>query len=81
MSNPPRRRGVASATAEYPIPPEQNGRLMYPWTTMDVGHSFLFPEHVTAECGAAQAYAASKKYGKKFTARKTADGCRCWRMS
>ena len=82
MSRSPRTRLSPVATdPDIPMPPMHGGKLKYQWTTMEVGHSFLFPEYIGPDSAASQAHLAGKKYGRKFSVRRTADGFRCWRLS
>jgi hypothetical protein len=50
----------------------------YPWVEMKIGDSFLFPAHVTAPHS--MAIHAARRYERKFSVRKTAEGYRCWRV-
>ena len=52
----------------------------YPWESMNVGDSFLFPQFVNFPTETARAY-SRRHYPKAFTARKTAEGWRCWRIA
>jgi hypothetical protein len=51
----------------------------YPWRTMDVGDSFLFPERI-GRAGYAAALQASKYTGRLFKVCRMDDGYRCWRV-
>lgn len=51
----------------------------YPWRTMEVGDSFLFPPRL--KTASSQAWMANKLYSpRKFAARSTPEGVRCWRL-
>lgn len=52
----------------------------YPWRAMAVGDSFLFPHFVNYPHETARA-ASRRLHPRKFTARKTRDGVRCWRIA
>lgn len=52
---------------------------IYPWAKMRVGDSFLFPEHIGRAAHSA-ASNESRKGERKFVARKTDAGYRCWRI-
>lgn len=76
-----------SIKIEKGIPvPESNSCIgrnrIYPWVEMEVGDSFVYPQGKAKNRAWAAAYAASKRYGKKFTARTMEDGSyRIWRIS
>jgi hypothetical protein len=65
---------------ERNIPPPESKRMTkYPWGEMKVGDSFLFPEGKAAPSESARS--ASQRYKpKRFVARRTEDGYRCWRV-
>jgi hypothetical protein len=60
------------------IPKPHSLRPRYPWLEMKVDDSFVFPPilwpHETARA------ASRRHHPKRFVARKTADGVRCWRV-
>jgi hypothetical protein len=62
--------------------PTQHYRTLkkYPWPTMEVGDSFLFPSTTSADTAYTVARAQSRD-GKKFIVRTTDDGRRCWRVA
>lgn len=62
-----------------PVPPQHRVEF-YPWRTMAVGDSFLFPAFVNHPHQTARA-ASRRLAPMKFTARKTRDGVRCWRIA
>ena len=63
-------------------PPSKGGPpFVYPWLTMKIGESFLFPIALSRGSASATATNAGKRYGRKFAVRKTDDGYRCWRIS
>jgi hypothetical protein len=54
----------------------------YPWQALEVGQSFLFPAETKMANAYSSAWGASKANApKKFIARKTDDGFRCWRIA
>lgn len=60
-----------------PIPEVQ--KCIYPWKTLEVGDSFLMPgppKNVNSSVSA-----AGRRYGRKFSYRKTAEGMRVWRVA
>ena len=61
--------------------PKPIGRMRhnYPFEQMEIGDSFLAPEHDGKKVGIAM-YAHSKLTGKKFTRRTLPEGVRCWRI-
>lgn len=70
------------AGIKLPPKPKAPGRkTIYPFKTMKVRESFLFPEGTPS----ATAYAAgaywTRKTDREFTVRKTEEGFRCWRVS
>lgn len=61
----------------------EKGRLLprsYPFEQMEVGDSFLIPEHIKPQTVRMAMARYVKKTGKKFSVRKTADGYCCWRV-
>ena len=60
-----------------PMPPPQKGAGWSFFATMNVGDSILAQRYASADA----AYRYGKRSGKKFVARKTADGQRIWRVS
>ena len=58
-----------------PLPPSRGGGsgVRYPWETLVIGESF-FVGGAKVETFYTAASTASKKHGRKFTARKVADG-------
>ena len=55
---------------------------IYPWLSLEVGQSFLFPASVAANSAYTIACAASHRNApKKFTTAKTPEGYRCWRIA
>ena len=61
-----------------PVPPRNGGRgapEKYPFSSMEVGDSFLAPEKAQSST-----QSAGKRLGMKFTSRKEADGVRIWRV-
>lgn len=68
-------------TVETDVPlPKMALATFYPWQSMAVGDSFLFPEWVNFPCETARAYSRAHK-PKDFIARKTREGYRCWRIA
>jgi len=55
-----------------------NREPKYPWSQMQIGDSFLFPEEI-GRSAHSSAYKASRG-GKKFAVWKTDSGYRCWRV-
>jgi hypothetical protein len=64
-----------------PIPETRGRPSQYPWTKMDVGDSFLFPDERTRSVCYQNAANASKRLGRKFITRCTKEGYRCWRIA
>ena len=59
-----------------------NGRKpVYPWESMKVGDSFLFPETVAPSAARSVVHYRNAVGTAKFATRKTEDGYRCWRIS
>jgi len=60
-----------------------NGRrTFYPWRTMEVGDSFIFPEGYARQHADKAASLAGKKHNRKFSVRALHDGrIGCWRVS
>jgi hypothetical protein len=50
----------------------------YPWGSMQVGDSFLFPNNIHQPWSAVRNQ--SKRNGRKFLIRNTPEGYRCWRV-
>lgn len=58
------------------------GDYKYPWRKLRVGDSFFVPEWSARKVAVqASACLASKRHGKKFTARSVDGGTRVWRLS
>lgn len=55
-------------------------KAKYPWLTMAIGDSFLFPASLGRASHAA-VIQASKSTSRKFKVCKTDDGYRCWRIA
>jgi hypothetical protein len=55
-------------------------RPEYPWATMEIGDSFLFPDHICRGTPYRLCKYASVD-GREFRARRTPDGFRCWRVA
>ena len=76
LDNPvtPMSSGVRVA-AGIPLPPSRGGAsgVRYPWETLAIGESFFVAGAKIATFYTATS-SASKKHGRKFTARKVADG-------
>jgi len=70
-----------------PVPPKGakgiRRKASYPWRTMDVGDSFVFPPYVSISSAAAHTINAGRRTGRKFTARIIKEGSKvrvgCWR--
>jgi hypothetical protein len=64
--------------------PEKDSRgrnCKYPWETMKVGDSFLFPKTVLSSSNRSLVSISSKRYApKSFVSRTTDKGLRCWRI-
>jgi hypothetical protein len=52
----------------------------YPWDTMRVGQSFLFPDELSTGGCRVMAMNAGPRYRRVFTVRICKDGLRCWRI-
>lgn len=66
---------VSPLAKGVPLPPAQagGGKAKYPWADMEVGDAF-FTEGAKIETFYTLTNSANKKYGRKFAARKIADG-------
>jgi hypothetical protein len=53
----------------------------YPWATMKVGDSFLFPSNIKQQSCYNIAKYGGLRNGVKFSVRKTDEGYRCWRIA
>ena len=62
-----------------PVPSRSHGQI-YPWHLMQVGDSFLFPPGTQFPSETARAY-SRRNPDRQFTARKTREGYRCWRIA
>jgi hypothetical protein len=85
------------ADSFHPIPPDEPikadsrhpmpdgigvGRpAKYPWATMKVGDSFLFPTNLKSQSCYNIAKYGGLRNGVKFSVRKTDEGYRCWRIA
>jgi hypothetical protein len=65
-------------TPNIPYP----ARGKYPWRSMGLNDSFLVRDpDISLKHMAALAYGAGRRLGWKFSARKTLDGIRVWRIA
>lgn len=66
---------ISGVSKGVPLPPAQGGggKAKYPWETMEAGDAF-FVEGAKVETFYTLTTSASKKFGRKFAARKLADG-------
>lgn len=66
-----------------PMPPAggKNGLAKYPWKSMAVGDSFLFPAGVSHQAASSNITSAQKRTGFQFSYRSTSEGIRCWRVA
>lgn len=58
--------------------------LKYPWSTMEIGDSFLLPSKLKSPASCPHTrntYEAAVGSPKRFRGRKTVDGFRVWRVS
>ena len=64
-----------------PVPKIVRGRApyKYPWLSMEIGDSFVMVASTTNRASS-RASGAGKKYGRRFTIRKTSEGFRVWRV-
>lgn len=63
-----------------PMPPQNVRR--YPWDTMNVSDSFVFPDNLLPENAYKRVSQANDRYApKRFTARKMNGEVRCWRVA
>lgn len=73
---------VGRIERNIPIPPFVGGRgrpAKYPLADMQVGDSFFMPAAIkNSVAGCATSH--GKRYNKKFTIRRDANGYRCWRL-
>jgi hypothetical protein len=71
------------ADSKHPIPANIGaGRPpKYPWATMKIGDSFLFPDHLKSQSCYNIAKYGGLRNGVKFSVRKTDEGYRCWRIA
>lgn len=66
-----------------PLPPKAIEK--YPFEDMEVGDSFLFPDHVKKTSAYAMGHKMNNIYKERtmenrFTVRRTPEGYRCWRI-
>jgi hypothetical protein len=62
--------------------PKDRRKEKYPWTTLKIGQSFLFPAELQQNSPYQSAKSASLRHAPKtFIARKTPGGTRCWRIA
>ena len=67
---------------EHNVPAPLRVRHPYPWREMQVGDSFLFPANVSNAYQCVRDWSCSVVWpGRKYIARKTAEGIRCWRIA
>jgi len=52
----------------------------YPWDTMEVGDSFVFPNKVKRTTAMSLSYRTGKITGKRFAIRSVNEGIRVWRL-
>jgi hypothetical protein len=66
-----------------PCPPRSKyNSSKYPWRTMEVGDSFLFPKDLNRQtCYQSGVYHNNRHGDKRFVVRSTPEGYRCWRVS
>jgi hypothetical protein len=65
-----------------PLPVGRNfRRTKYPFASMEVGDSFVFPASANESSARSQSNVAGRKSGRKFSVRKTEAGLRCWRIA
>jgi len=60
--------------------PMPEPRSSYPWRSMDIGDSFLFPDSYHIYSARSACYLAMKRTRRKFQVRETKEGLRCWRI-
>lgn len=60
--------------------PMPETRASYPWRTMKIGDSFLFPETYHILSARSACHLAMKRTGYKFKVRQTKEGLCCWRV-
>lgn len=66
-----------------PIPESHahhKGQSKYPFSKLQVGESFLFPDHVNRTNAESAKSRKGRLLNRKFVVRKTEDGLRCWRV-
>ena len=64
-----------------PLPNPNFGKpngAKYPFLTMEIGDSFLFPPNIKQPSAYIRAFLVRKNSQRKFATRKTAKGFRCW---
>jgi hypothetical protein len=64
-----------------PLPPIKTRDEIYPFSQMNVGDSFLFPQDVSRARASSVAGLAGNRLGMKFATRTCPDGVRCWRVA
>jgi hypothetical protein len=73
--------GAIKIDTHVPLPETRGRYPKYPWQSMKVGDSFLFPGGTNPQsCYNISKYAGLRT-GHKFAARKTPEGYRCWRIA
>jgi hypothetical protein len=64
-----------------PLPRKNEKSNKYPWDTMDIGDSFVFPDPSSPNTPYTAASQTNRRHtDKKFVVRKTDEGYRCWRV-
>lgn len=66
---------------DVPVPEGRSGVQKYPFHEMQAGDSFLLPREGNINAARRSATAYGARHNKVFTARKTPDGLRIWRVS
>jgi hypothetical protein len=64
---------------KMPKPDKSKRGPRYPWRTMEIGDSFLFPADKEYRAACSTAVIAGGRLKKKFSVRTTEEGFRCWR--
>lgn len=67
-----------------PLPKRKLGNpraSRYPWDSMEVGDSFVFPTKVKRTTAMSLSYRTGKITGKRFAIRSVNEGIRVWRLN
>jgi hypothetical protein len=75
---------VAAIEKGVPMPETRGpnvGGPKWPWTTMEVGDSFLIPDGAVKPASPYRMANMARRYGRKFAVRRVEGGHRIWRVA